>query len=130
MRSRIERALGWAIICCLTIAASTATLRAADEPLRIDTGLISGGRSSVESKVRVYKGVPFAAPPVGKLRWQPPQPVAAWQGVRECSQFSAICPQSPYPPTSIYASRRNHRARIACISMSGRRPSARTRNDP
>ena len=53
--------------------------------------------------MRIYKGIPFAAPPVGKLRWQPPQPAAAWQGVRECMQFGTTCPQQPYPAGSVYA---------------------------
>ena len=39
------------------------------------------------SGVRVYKGVPYAAPPVGPLRWRPPEPVAAWTGVRPTSAF-------------------------------------------
>jgi para-nitrobenzyl esterase len=76
---------------------------AANEPLTINTGKISGGTAGADGKVRVYKGIPFAAPPVGKLRWQPPQPVAAWQGVRECQEFGSTCPQQPYPAGSVYA---------------------------
>jgi para-nitrobenzyl esterase len=78
-------------------------VRAADEPLRIDTGLISGVRDGGDDAVRVYKGIPYAAPPVGKLRWQPPQPASAWDGVRACDEFGASCPQAPYPPGSFYA---------------------------
>lgn len=44
--------------------------------------------------VTAYKGVPFAAPPVGDLRWRAPKPVAAWQGVREADRFSAACIQN------------------------------------
>ncbi len=64
--------------------------------------MISGQRVGSDPAIRVYKGVPFAAPPVGKLRWQPPQAVAPWQGVRECTAFSSICPQLPYPAGSVY----------------------------
>ncbi|MBI3838034.1 MAG: carboxylesterase family protein [Planctomycetia bacterium] len=85
----------------MAIALHTTSTRAADEPLRIDSGPISGTRVGSESKVRVYKGIPFAAP-VGKLRWQAPQAVAPWQSVRACNQFSPVCPQSPYPAGSIY----------------------------
>jgi para-nitrobenzyl esterase len=47
--------------------------------------------------VRVFKGLPFAAPPVGALRWQPPQPVAKWDGVRDASRFGNVCIQPPGP---------------------------------
>ena len=53
----------------------------ADSPVRVDGGLISG-TTDAKSGVRVYKGIPFAAPPTGDLRWRPPVPVKAWEGVR------------------------------------------------
>lgn len=45
--------------------------------------------------VRTFKGVPFAAPPVGELRWQPPQPVKDWKGTRKADQFGPRCMQRP-----------------------------------
>src|SRR4029077_18032708 len=42
----------------------------------------------------VFKGIPFAQPPVGRLRWREPMPVAPWTGVREALEFGPICPQS------------------------------------
>jgi len=67
------------------------------EPLTLDAGLLG---NSVESSpgVRAFKGIPFAAPPVGTLRWQPPQPVAKWDGVRSASKFGDVCIQ-PAGPT-------------------------------
>jgi para-nitrobenzyl esterase len=64
---------------------------AAAQPVRIDTGLLSGvpGR---DPSITVYKGVPFAAPPVGELRWRAPQPHPSWQGVRKADRFGPICP--------------------------------------
>ncbi|MHB9107125.1 MAG: carboxylesterase/lipase family protein [Armatimonadota bacterium] len=43
--------------------------------------------------MHVYRGIPFAAPPLGNLRWKPPQPVAPWEGVRDCTAFGLACPQ-------------------------------------
>jgi len=43
--------------------------------------------------ITAFYGIPYAAPPVGELRWRPPQPAAAWEGVRDCSRPGAICPQ-------------------------------------
>jgi para-nitrobenzyl esterase len=53
-------------------------------PLTVSSGLVSG--TSV-GDVRIFKGIPFAAPPVGPLRWREPQPVKPWTGVRRCVAF-------------------------------------------
>jgi para-nitrobenzyl esterase len=44
-----------------------------------------------------YLGIPYAAPPVGALRWQPPHPAASWHGIREATSFAPHCPQPPSP---------------------------------
>jgi para-nitrobenzyl esterase len=67
-------------------------LRGQPTTVRIDAGLVSGVAGGT-SKMRVFKGIPFAAPPVGRLRWRPPQPVHSWNGVRRADQFSARCVQ-------------------------------------
>ncbi|GFE91901.1 carboxylic ester hydrolase [Steroidobacter agaridevorans] len=61
------------------------------EPVRIDGGWVSG--KAVSERVRVFKGIPYAAPPIGKFRWYPPQPVVAWKGVRRADAFGTSCMQ-------------------------------------
>lgn len=51
------------------------------------------GLKEPNSTITVFRGVPFAAPPVGDLRWRAPQPPAAWQGIRKATEFSASCMQ-------------------------------------
>jgi para-nitrobenzyl esterase len=67
-------------------------LAAMREPIQVEGGLVSGTPGWAWG-VRQYRGIPFAAPPVGNRRWRPPQPVIAWQGVRAADQFSAACMQ-------------------------------------
>jgi len=62
------------------------------EPVKTDAGLLSG-TSAATSGVRVFKGIPFAAPPTGELRWRAPQPVAKWTGVRKADKFGDVCVQ-------------------------------------
>lgn len=65
----------------------------AETPVEVTGGLITG-TSSEDGAVTIYKGIPYAAPPVGDLRWKAPQPVENWDDVLACDTFSAICPQS------------------------------------
>jgi len=58
---------------------------------RVDGGVIVG---AMEGDIAEFKGVPFAAPPVGQLRWKPPQKVVAWSGEKQATAFGASCPQS------------------------------------
>ncbi|HMF97980.1 MAG TPA: carboxylesterase family protein [Vicinamibacterales bacterium] len=71
-----------------------------------DVVTVEGGQlhGTTAGGVRVFKGIPFAAPPVGALRWKAPQPVVAWSGVKAADTFAAQCMQQPYPAGSPYAS--------------------------
>jgi para-nitrobenzyl esterase len=60
---------------------------------RISTGVVEG-QISTDGTVRSFKGIPYAAPPVGVLRWKPPQPVAPWKGVRKAIDFGPRCMQT------------------------------------
>ena len=64
---------------------------AVDDPVRLHTGMVSGAAASPE--VRVFKGIPFATPPVGDLRWHAPKPAAHWDGVRKAEEFGPVCMQ-------------------------------------
>jgi para-nitrobenzyl esterase len=77
-----------ALVLLSTIAVSCAPASVAiKDPIKIDTGLVSGTVVGEKQDIHVYQGIPFAAPPVGDLRWKPPQPAASWQGVKECTKF-------------------------------------------
>ena len=60
----------------------------------LDSGIIAG---SEEAGVLFWKGIPFAAPPVGALRWRAPQPVAPWPDVRQATDYGHDCMQVPFP---------------------------------
>jgi para-nitrobenzyl esterase len=65
------------------------------EKVKIDTGYVTGTIIGERGReVRIYRSIPYAAPPVGSLRWKPPQPLAPWSGVRECTVFCDFAPQS------------------------------------
>src|SRR3954467_3845450 len=59
-----------------------------------DPGKLAG---AVEGGVASWKGIPFAAPPVGPLRWRAPQPAASWSGVRQATEYGHDCMQLPFP---------------------------------
>jgi para-nitrobenzyl esterase len=62
------------------------------DPVMLDSGLLGVGVESSPG-VHAFKGIPFAAPPVGALRWAAPAPVAKWEGTRDASQFGNVCIQ-------------------------------------
>jgi para-nitrobenzyl esterase len=93
MRYGFLALLGWALT---SLANPTPVVRTAGGDLR----------GELDGEILVFRGVPFAAPPVGDLRWRPPQPVVPWQGVREATAFSASCPQPPPPSRKLEAPNR------------------------
>lgn len=85
-----------ALLVASSMAAASEPAPLAD-PLRIVSGLIAGADAG--EGVRVFRGIPFAAPPVGENRWKPPAPAEPWEGVRDCVDFGPSCPQ---PKTSLF----------------------------
>ena len=68
----------------LIMLAAAGGLAQQPAPIRVEEGLLQG---TFEDGLTVYRGVPFAAPPVGDLRWRAPQPAAKWEGVRKAVEF-------------------------------------------
>jgi len=66
---------------------------AINKPVKVEGGLVSGVPGK-DPAVTSFKGIPFAAPPVGDLRWRAPKPVIAWQGVHKADQFGNSCIQN------------------------------------
>lgn len=89
---RIRRRNGWGATTALTFALLLGMNCMAADQVRTESGIVEGS-TSADGKVHIFKGIPFAAPPVGPLRWKEPQPVASWEGVRKATEFGARCMQ-------------------------------------
>jgi para-nitrobenzyl esterase len=92
-----------AVVCMVAVTVLAVAGCGEKEPARpattmempqLDSGPISG---ELDGDVWTYLGIPYAAPPVGELRWKEPQPVAAWEDVLPCDDFGPACPQPPWP---------------------------------
>ena len=79
------------ILSCLAAAMlASVSPAAAPDVVKIDTGRVKG---AVSNGVASFRGIPYATPPVGALRWKAPQPAPAWKGVRETTEFGPRCMQ-------------------------------------
>ena len=79
-----------AIVAAICLASAVPALAA--DRVKTTNGTVEG--TTEPSGSRAYRGIPFAAPPVGDLRWQAPQPVKNWEGVRSATQFGPRCVQA------------------------------------
>ena len=87
----------------LACAAGGASLDGRVEDGGSDAVAIGGGLvTSTPTSVRSYLGIPYAAPPVGNLRWKPPQPVGAWDGVKHADKPGPACIQPARGPRSLF----------------------------
>ena len=82
------RTAGMAVLCVSVARADGDGTR-----VRTDKGVVEG-MLSADGRVAMFKGIPYAAPPTGEMRWKPPVPPATWTGVREAKQFGYHCVQS------------------------------------
>jgi para-nitrobenzyl esterase len=74
----------------LAIALSLIAATAWARPVRVESGAVEG---VAKHGITAYLGIPFAAPPLGELRWREPQPVASWKGTRRAASFAPACMQ-------------------------------------
>lgn len=82
------------LIFLVVILISTAGAAFAADQVRTANGVVEG-RGAQRSGVRIFRGIPFAQPPTGELRWREPQPLQNWKGVRQAIDFSPRCMQAP-----------------------------------
>src|SRR4030095_10620025 len=90
------------VVSLLPIAMGITSFKTSSDDLSVaktDAGLVSG---TAKGDIHIFKGIPFAAPPVGELGWKPPQPVQPWTGVKVCDKFSASPMQAPPAPFSMW----------------------------
>ncbi len=87
---------GWLAQAIVVVLASFACAAGAQaqEKVKVASGVLEGS-TSADGAIRAFKGVPFAAPPVGDLRWKAPQPVRPWKGVRSATEFGPRAMQKP-----------------------------------
>jgi para-nitrobenzyl esterase len=78
-------------VLAIAIAAVPLMSQAANTIVKVEQGQLQGTK---EDSLTVYRGIPFAASPVGDLRWRAPQPAAKWEGVRPADKFAPQCVQS------------------------------------
>ena len=80
------------VIAGSVLAVTAVAPAAVPDPVRLESGSISGTTGS-SGEIRIFRGVPYAAAPVGSLRWKAPRPVAHWDGVRKADEYGARCMQ-------------------------------------
>jgi len=90
------------LILSATSALGDAKIKLIDDPILTDAGLVSGTTiGTADVAARVYRGIPYAAPPVGDLRWKAPEPVTPWKDIRECTQMGTYAVQFGGPFTAL-----------------------------
>jgi para-nitrobenzyl esterase len=89
-RRRLWR-LSHVLALSLTFGVSSSAASVSAPRVTLESGVVAG---TEQDGVRTFLGIPYAAPPVGNLRWKPPQPVRRWKGVRQATEFRPACAQN------------------------------------
>ena len=89
------------LVLSLSLFFSITSFTQVKEPVvKTEAGSVSG---TTDDEIDIFKGIPFAAPPVGELRWKAPQPVQPWADVKKCDTFSASPMQASPAPFSMWS---------------------------
>ena len=99
-----------------TLATLCATNALADDRVKTESGVVEG-MAAASPGVRIFRGIPFAAPPVRALRWRAPQPVKPWKGVRKAAEFGPRCMQAPIYPDMIFRDRADRPMSEDCLYL-------------
>src|SRR4029077_12411647 len=83
----------------LTLFTAFAAQAAPAPKVKIDTGAVAG---KSEGAIDAFLGIPYAAPPVGDLRWKPPMPAAKWEGDHDATKFGSRCMQTDVFPDMVF----------------------------
>ena len=104
MSGRMRQSItGWILMACLGAGVMVLPAQASDLlRVKTDHGKIAG-KMSTDGQVREFLGIPYAAAPVGKLRWQPPLDAKKWHGVRQATSFGSRCMQAPIYPDMVFS---------------------------
>jgi para-nitrobenzyl esterase len=96
VRMRLFQSLPFALLVSWVVTTGAQSLPLA---VKVDSGMVEGV-PSLEPGVSAFEGIPYAAPPMGSLRWQPPQPVEPWPNVRNADRYAPACMQNYMGPLS------------------------------
>lgn len=93
---RLEGCMTATALAAAFILAGSGQVMAAAPPVAAPTAVLDTGRIAGQASgtINIFRGLPYAAPPVGPLRWRPPQPAAPWSDVRAATNFGYSCPQA------------------------------------
>jgi para-nitrobenzyl esterase len=94
MRQHFPRLQAFLLMCAIACGAGALALGPVAAPtVAVQSGILEGTHFGSAGNEVAFLGVPYAASPIGELRWRPPQPVSSWSGIRQATEFGAACPQ-------------------------------------
>ena len=106
-------------VLAMLLAGSQGNQALGESPPRVvlQAGTLEGNQFGPSTKYAAFLGIQYAAPPVGNLRWRPPQPSGSWQGVRQATRYGPACPQLPSPWLPEMLGRKQMRTDEACLYL-------------
>ena len=126
-----RRRMKSSLLLCSLAAMGAGTVGSAQTPAPVQTPTVVQVESGelhgvVDDGVASFKGIPFAAPPVGDLRWRAPQPAGQWTGVRQAAEFGANCMQGRFGPPAAAGAPAPPASSEDCLFLNVWRPASAT----